>query len=265
MHQMQSHLCCQCLWRPQPASRASLNLAASARTWDSLMLCRIAVHALPQPQLPLKQAHGNSAQPGDHMIALPQPEANGLCSQMPVEQSRSTASVTATDCICQHGSQIPSRAAYMPMHQPGSLQNGVQETVTAPDLPTEAPIAEQRPGSQPDSMHGQALERAPHLAAHNGLPTGAMQTSRPQGPSEHAPPHAAETAPHPGQPGPSTAASLTPARPQTESCQDEWRSQAAAQQQAIRLPGSTLGVDLPGQSVAGADLPGRPTACEKLA
>ena len=33
MHQMQSHLCCQCLWRPQPASRASLNLAASARTW----------------------------------------------------------------------------------------------------------------------------------------------------------------------------------------------------------------------------------------
>ena len=170
---------------------------------------------LRQPQLPLMQAHGNSAQPGDRRIALPQPEANGLCSQKPVELSSEPQLLAPPQAAyVSTAARSPNRAAYMPMHQPGSLQNGVQETVTAPALPTEAPLAQQRPGSQPDSMHGQAPESAPHPAAQTGLPTGAMQTPRPQGPSEHAPPHAAETAPHAGQPGPSTAASLTPARPQ---------------------------------------------------
>ena len=170
---------------------------------------------LPQPQLPLKQAQGNSAKPGHHVTAPPQPEANSLCSRNPVEESSEPQLLSPPQAAyVSTAAKSPNRAAYMPMHQPGSLQNGVQETVTAPDLPTEAPIAQQRPGSQPDSMHGQALERAPHPAAHNGLPTGPMQTPRPQGPSGHAPPHAAETAPHAGQTSPSTAASLTPTRPQ---------------------------------------------------
>ena len=170
---------------------------------------------LPQPQLPLTQAHGNSSKPGHHLTALPQPEANSLCSQEPVEQSTEPQLLSPPQAAyVSTAAKSPNRAVYMPMHQPGSLQNSVQETVTAPALPSEAPVAQQRPGSQADSMHGQARESAPHHAEENGLPPGAMQTPGPQGPSGHVPPRVAEIAPHAGQTGTSTAASLTPTRPQ---------------------------------------------------
>ena len=171
---------------------------------------------LPQPQTPSKQEHISTSKPEHNVTALAQPAANGLCSQEPVEESVKPQNLPPPQAAYISPTlKSPDIAAYMPMHQPGSLQCSDQESVTASVLPTEAPsAAQQRPRSQPDSMHGQGLESAPHPAARNGLPTGAMQTPRRQGPSGHALPHAAETAPHAGQTGPSTAASLTPTRPQ---------------------------------------------------
>ena len=171
---------------------------------------------LPQPQLPLLQAHGNDAAPEHHITALPQPEANSYPTEEAVEESVEPQILPPPQAACAStAAQSSARAADMPTQQPGSLQQRVQESVTAHPLPTEVPTAApQGPGSQPATAHSQAPENAPHPAAQNSRLTGAMQTPRPQGASSHAPPHAAEAAPHAGQTGASADASLTPARPQ---------------------------------------------------
>ena len=222
---------------------------------------------LPQPQTPSKQEHISTSKPVHNVTALAQPAANGLCSQEPVEESVKPQSLPPPQAAYISPTvKSPDRAAYMPMHQPGSLQCSDQESVTASVLPTEAPsAAQQRPRSQPDSMHGQGLESAPHPAAQNGLPTGAMQTPRPSGSFRACAATCCRDCPTCWADRPLNSCLPDTHQASAESCQDEWRSLGSRPAAGRRLPGSLPGVGLPGQSVAGADLPGRPTACDKLA
>ena len=187
-----------------------------------------------QPEPPFEQAHADSSEPGHHMTALPQPEASEVHSQKPMEEPNGPVRLPPPQAAyVSTAVKNLGRAAYRPMNQPGSLQHGAQENGTAHAAPTKTPVtAHQRPGSQPESMNGNAPESAPtpcraERQSGRGEPdtqaSGCFRTCAAtcctDCPTCSADGHLNSSLPDAHQ----TSA---------EDFQDEWHSQAAAQQQA---------------------------------